>query len=90
MLYEFLPPEDQRVVEERILHHVILKADVRDSSILTRSLMEKGMNAASYFSLNFYEPVTSCWQNTTPARSSWKAMPSSWCCKNAKGKPCWP
>jgi len=30
---------------------------VRDSSILTRSLMEKGMNAASYFSLNFYEPV---------------------------------
>ena len=57
MLYEFLPPEDQKVAEERILHHVILKADVRDSSILTRSLMEKGMNAASYFSLNFYEPV---------------------------------
>ncbi len=57
MLYEFLPPEDQRAAEERILHHVILKADVRDSSILTRSLMEKGMNAASYFSLNFYEPV---------------------------------
>jgi hypothetical protein len=57
MLYEFLPPEDQRVVEDRVHHHVILKADVRDSSILTRSLMEKGMNAASYFSLNFYEPV---------------------------------
>ena len=57
MLYEFLPPEDQRAAEDRILHHVILKADVRDSSILTRSLMAKGMNAASYFSLNFYEPV---------------------------------
>jgi hypothetical protein len=57
MLYEFLPPEDQKAAEERVLHHVILKADVRDSSILTRSLMEKGMNAASYFSLNFYEPV---------------------------------
>jgi hypothetical protein len=57
MLYEFLPPEDHRVSEDRVLHHVILKADVRDSSILTRSLMEKGMNAASYFSLNFYEPV---------------------------------
>ncbi|MFY9558992.1 MAG: hypothetical protein WAQ52_02040 [Terriglobales bacterium] len=57
MLYEFLPPEDQRAAEDRVLHHVILKADVRDSSILTRSLMEKGMNAASYFSLNFYEPV---------------------------------
>ena len=57
MLYEFLPPEDQKPAEDRIVHHVILKADVRDSSRLTRSLMEKGMNAASYFSLNFYNPV---------------------------------
>jgi class 3 adenylate cyclase len=57
MLYEFLPPEDQKPSEDRVAHHVILKADVRDSSRLTRSLMEKGMNAASYFSLNFYDPV---------------------------------
>ena len=57
MLYEFLPPEDQKPAEDRVVHHVILKADVRDSSQLTRSLMEKGMNAASYFSLNFYDPI---------------------------------
>src|ERR1022692_1988880 len=57
MLHEFLPPEDQKPAEDRIVHHVILKADVRDSSRLTRSLMEKGMNAASYFSLNFYDLV---------------------------------
>ena len=57
MLYEFLPPEDQKAPEQRVLHHVILKADVRDSSRLTRSLVEKGMNPASYFSLNLYEPV---------------------------------
>src|SRR5271163_994819 len=57
MLYEFLPPEEQKPAEDRVVHHVILKADVRDSSRLTRSLMEKGMNAASYFSLNFYDPV---------------------------------
>ena len=57
MLYEFLPPEDQKAAGDRVTHHVILKADVRDSSRLTRSLMEKGMNAASYFSLNFYDPV---------------------------------
>ena len=57
MLHEFLPPEDQKTAEDRIVHHVILKADVRDSTVLTRSLMAKGMNAASYFSLNFYEPV---------------------------------
>src|ERR1019366_3921286 len=48
---------DQKAPEDRVLHHVILKADVRDSSRLTRSLMAQGMNAASYFSLNFYEPV---------------------------------
>jgi hypothetical protein len=57
MLNEFLPPEDQKPAEDRVLRHVILKADVRDSSRLTRSLMEKGMNAASYFSLNFYDPI---------------------------------
>jgi hypothetical protein len=57
ILYEFLPPEDRKPAEDRIVHHVILKADVRDSSRLTRSLMAKGMNAASYFSLNFYNPV---------------------------------
>ena len=57
MLYEFLPAEEQREQEARVLGHVILKADVRDSTRLTRSLMERGMNAASYFSLNFYDPV---------------------------------
>ena len=57
MLYEFLPPEDQKPAEDMVLHHVVLKADIRDSSRLTRSLMEKGLNAASYFSLNFYDPI---------------------------------
>jgi hypothetical protein len=57
MLYEFLPPEDQKPAEDRVVHHVVLKADIRDSSRLTRSLMEQGLNAASYFSLNFYDPI---------------------------------
>jgi hypothetical protein len=56
-LYEFLLPEEQKPSEEKVLRHVIIKADVRDSSRLTRSLLEKGMNPASYFSLNFYDPV---------------------------------
>ncbi len=56
-LYEFLLPEEQKPLEDKILRHVILKADIRDSSRLTRSLLEKGMNPASYFSLNFYGPV---------------------------------
>jgi hypothetical protein len=56
-LYEFLLPEEQKPSEEKVQRHVIIKADVRDSSRLTRSLLERGMNPASYFSLNFYDPV---------------------------------
>jgi hypothetical protein len=56
-LYEFLLTEEQKPTEERALGHVIIKADIRDSSRLTRSLMESGLNPASYFSLNFYDPV---------------------------------
>ena len=57
-LYEFLLPEEQGKTDvERVLRHVVLKADVRDSTRLTRTMMEKGLNPASYFSLNFYDPV---------------------------------
>lgn len=56
-LYEFLLPEEQKPAEEKIVHHVVLKADIRDSTTLTRTLFERGLNPASYFSLNFYEPV---------------------------------
>ena len=40
-LYEFLLPEEQKPSEEKVLRHVIIKADVRDSSRLTRSLLEE-------------------------------------------------
>src|SRR5450631_370386 len=57
-LYEFLLPEEQGQTDsERVLRHVVIKADVRDSTRLTRTMMEKGLNPASYFSLNFYNPV---------------------------------
>jgi hypothetical protein len=56
-LYQFMLAEEQKPVEDKIARHVILKADVRDSSKLTRTLLERGMNPASYFSLNFYDPV---------------------------------
>jgi class 3 adenylate cyclase len=57
-LYEFLLPDEQQQPEQdRVLRHVVLKADVRDSTRLTRTLMDKGLNPASYFSLNFYDPV---------------------------------
>jgi class 3 adenylate cyclase len=57
-LYEFLLPEEQGEADsDRVLRHVVLKADVRDSTRLTRTMMDKGLNPASYFSLNFYDPV---------------------------------
>jgi class 3 adenylate cyclase len=56
-LYEFLLPEEQRPTEEKIAHHVILKADVRDSTAVTENLVSRGLNPASHFGLNFFEPV---------------------------------
>ena len=56
-LYDVLLPEEQKPSEEKVVHHVILKADIRDSTMLTRTLFERGLNPASYFSLNFYGPV---------------------------------
>jgi hypothetical protein len=56
-LYDILLPEEQKPTEDKVVHHVILKADIRDSTTLTRTLFERGLNPASYFSLNFYEPV---------------------------------
>jgi len=56
-LYEFLLADEQKSGEEKVIRHVILKADIRDSTTLTRTLYERGLNPASYFSLNFYEPI---------------------------------
>src|SRR5215468_792090 len=56
-LYEFLLPEEQKPSEDRVIHHVVLKADIRESTTLTRTLLERGLNPASYFSLNFYDPI---------------------------------
>jgi hypothetical protein len=56
-LYEFLLGEEQKPAEEKIIHHVVLKADIRESTTLTRTLLENGLNPASYFSLNFYDPI---------------------------------
>lgn len=56
-LYEFLLTSEQKKKEDKVVHHVILKADIRDSTTLTRTLSERGLNPASYFSLNFYDPI---------------------------------
>ena len=59
ILYEFLLPDEQPPEEKPIIHHVVIKADLRDSTHITLKMKEKGLNPASFFSLNFFVPITS-------------------------------
>ena len=57
-LFEFLLP-DERVKEEKpIANHVIIKADIRGSMTINRMMRKMGLNPASYFSLNFFDPIS--------------------------------
>jgi hypothetical protein len=57
-LFEFLLP-DERVKEEKpIANHVIIKADIRGSMTINITMRNMGLNPASYFSLNFFDPIS--------------------------------
>jgi hypothetical protein len=58
-LYEFLLPHEKilSLEEKRVSGHTILKADVRGATLITSQLKRKGLNPASYFSLNFFGPI---------------------------------
>lgn len=56
-LYALLTANEQQDDEDRIVHHSILKADVRGSTIVTEQLQNKSLNPASYFSLRFFSPI---------------------------------
>jgi hypothetical protein len=58
LLHEFVLPHEQAAEEKPIINHIIIKADVRGSTDITYLLKEKGLNPASYFSLNFFDPIT--------------------------------
>jgi hypothetical protein len=59
-LYEYLLPQEQMLDLETkpVTSHVILKADVRGATLITNQLRESGLNPASYFSLNFFNPIS--------------------------------
>jgi class 3 adenylate cyclase len=57
-LYEFPTPDEVAVSAEAVAGHVILKADLRGSTLITEQLVSRGLNPATYFSRNFYEPIT--------------------------------
>ena len=57
-LYEFYRRDEQLPERRPVRNHVIIKADVRGSTELTSRLSDKRLNPASYFSLNFFDPIT--------------------------------
>ncbi len=56
-LYELVLAEEARPTEDLVVSHAIIKADVRGSTSITKLLQSRGLNPASHFSLNLYEPV---------------------------------
>jgi len=56
-LYEFLHPDEGRPADDPIINHVVIKADVRGSTSITKDLLARGMNPASHFSMALHEPV---------------------------------
>ncbi|MES3007893.1 MAG: hypothetical protein V4751_09000 [Pseudomonadota bacterium] len=56
-LYSLLTVNEQVDEEDRIVHHAIIKADVRGSTTVTEELQNQALNPASYFSLRFFSPI---------------------------------
>ena len=56
-LYPFHDSGEDVTESRPIRNHVILKADVRGSTEITSQLSKKKLNPASYFSLNFFDPI---------------------------------
>ncbi|MCU7803706.1 MAG: hypothetical protein KZQ92_09690 [Candidatus Thiodiazotropha sp. (ex Lucinoma borealis)] len=57
-LYEFRLGRETDSQEQKVKAHVVLKADVRGSTEITRLLVEKKLNPATHFSMNFFGPIT--------------------------------
>lgn len=57
-LFEFLLSDEKVKEEKPIASHVIIKADIRGSIIINNTMRSRGLNPASYFSLNFFDPIS--------------------------------
>lgn len=56
-LQEFTHGAQDEAEKNQIRNHVIVKADVRGSTAITAELVEKQLNPATHFSLNFFQPI---------------------------------
>lgn len=57
-LYEYLLPSERVMEEKPIINHVIIKADIRGSIEINNIMRARRLNPASYFSLNFFDPIS--------------------------------
>ncbi|MCP4747561.1 MAG: hypothetical protein GY874_15690 [Desulfobacteraceae bacterium] len=57
-LYEYLLSHEQISEITPIINHSVIKADVRGSTGITFEMNERGLNPASFFSLNFFDPIS--------------------------------
>ena len=57
-LFDFLLPDEKVKEEKPIANHVIIKADIRGSIAINHTMRNMGLNPASYFSLNFFDPIS--------------------------------
>ncbi len=57
MLHEYFEPGEHKNSTESIRCHVILKADLRGSTTMTDELFRRGLNPATHFSRNFFNPI---------------------------------
>jgi len=55
VLYDFSKPAAVSSKEDS--GHVVVKADIRGSTALTKIMLEKGLNPATYFSDYFFKPI---------------------------------
>ncbi len=58
-LYQLLGGDVDETVkgDPQIIHHTVLKADVRGSTTVTQELIRQNLNPASYFSTRFFGPI---------------------------------
>jgi hypothetical protein len=56
-LYRLFSESEIEQDEPKIVHHAIIKADVRGSTTVTTELVNQKLNPASYFSQRFFDPI---------------------------------
>ncbi|MFP4194649.1 MAG: hypothetical protein ACLFRO_06875 [Desulfobacterales bacterium] len=56
-LYEFMCDREQTAGRKAVINHAVIKADVRGSTEIIDRMKARGLNPASNFALNFFDPI---------------------------------